>query len=403
MSNNIQLNQTTSSGAILATNEVAGVHHQKFHLAGAPSTGNTTTSPLAAAATFTGTGEQNDHPEVLASCYSDTAGTLFFDFSVDGAHWRTFPTAGFSVAAGVHEIHKAVKGPRYFRVRFTDGGSGQSEFQLYTYFGMFGNLNSPLNAAIQQDSDATTVRAITEEVAIASGLFTGYSIVNKFGTNADIDTGSVPEDIWEGGGTYTGFPDSTLEAIQVESDSASDSSAGTGARTVRVTGLDTNYNVIQETITLNGTTPVDTVNQYRRAHTATVLTAGSGGVNAGTITFRHTTTTANVFLSMVPGRNQTNCSAYTIPAGHTAYMRKIHAAIRGGSTASLDGFIWTRTFGGVFRSRRPFTVTSSYPLRDEIYGGLVFTEKSDLILRIGSSSAVNVSVNGGYDLILVRN
>jgi len=64
---------------------------------------------------------------------------------------------------------------------------------------------------------------------------------------------------------------------------------------------------------------------------------------------------------------------------------------------------WTRSFGGVFRSRRPYTMGSSFRLTDYIYGGLVFTEKSDITLRISSSSANNISVNGGFDLILVKN
>lgn len=368
---------------------------------------NTLLTPLAANASDTGEWEQVDAPDVAVSCKSDVDGTLFMDFSNDAVNVDTFPAGGFEVLAGIHEFHTAVKGPRYYRIRFQNGASPQSEFRAYSYYGTFRQANSPLNAAIQQDSDAVTVRAITEELAIASGLFTGYSIVNKFGTNGDIDTASVPEDIWEGGGVYAGFPDSAVEAVEVLSSSADDASAGTGARTIRITGLDSNYDVASETITLNGTSPVDSVNTYRRVHTASVLTAGSGGVNAGTITVRHTTTTTNVFLSMQIGRNQTNCSGYTVPAGYTAYLRQLHCAIRGTAQANtpgaVEGNIWTRPFGGVFRSRRPFAASSNAPLNDVIYGGLTFTEKSDIVIRITASSGDNASVSGGYDLILVRN
>lgn len=244
---------------------------------------------------------------------------------------------------------------------------------------------------------------VDSEIWIATGTFPGWRIINKFGYNSDVDSGTVPEDIWEGGGVYTGFPDSALETISVLSSSANDAAAGTGARTVRVTGLDGDYNEITETVTLNGTTPVATVATFRRAHTATVLTAGSGGANAGVITFRHTTTTANVFLSMIAGRNQTNCSAYTIPAGHTGCMRQLHTAVVFGTVTGVQGNIWTRPFGGVFRSRRPFFVTTSYRLSDTIYGGLVFPEKSDIVLRINSTSDSNVALNGGYDLLLADN
>lgn len=46
---------------------------------------------------------------------------------------------------------------------------------------------------------------------------------------------------------------------------------------------------------------------------------------------------------------------------------------------------------------------SSYRLYDQIYGGLVFTEKSDIVLRISDTSANNTAVNGGFDLILIKN
>lgn len=369
---------------------------------------NSTTATLAGGATFTGTGELNGSPDVMVSCKSDVDGTLYVEFSVDGgSNYDT--SVPYSVTGGTGEFHILVKGYRTCRVRYVNGSAAQGYFRLHTEFGTFRQPNSGLSTPIQQDADAATVRAITEEVAIAGGLFTGYSIVNKFGTNADIDTGTVPEDIWEGGGVYTGFPDSTLETVEVLSSSVNDASAGTGARTIRITGLDANYAVQQETITLNGTTPVASANTYRRVHTATVLTAGSGGVNAGTITVRHSTTEANVFLSLVAGRNQSNCSGYTVPAGYTAYMRHVTVAIRGtsgsplSSTVAVEGQIWTRSFGGVFRSRRPFVSSTNFPLEDDIYGGLVFTEKSDLILRITAVSANDTSVVGGYDLILVKN
>ena len=44
------------------------------------STDNSTTTPLLSAATYTGTGETNDLPEVAVSVYGDTAGTLYLQF-----------------------------------------------------------------------------------------------------------------------------------------------------------------------------------------------------------------------------------------------------------------------------------------------------------------------------------
>lgn len=365
---------------------------------------NSSRTPLAAGATFTGTfqefGENNSSVTVAALANQD--GTLYVDFSDDCVN--ALSTLTFTVNASLNEVHRFTKTRVCMRTRFTNGAVAQTTFWLSTNIDNQPHLTSNLNSVIQQDADAMVTRTIGDEIAIASGLFQNYSIVNKFGYNSDIDTGTVPEDIWDGGGAYTGFPSSTLETISVLSSSADDASAGSGARTVRLIGLDSDYNVISETVTLNGTNAVATTQQFRRMHTASTQSAGLGGVNAGTITFRHTTTTSNVFAIMQIGKNQTYVSAYTVPAGHTAYMRALTASlIQGTASASSDGQIWIRSFSSVFRGRRPFLLSTAINIADQIYGGLIFTEKSDIILRVNAVSNSNSQINGGYDLILVKN
>lgn len=125
------------------------------------STSNNSTTPLAAGDTFTGTAEQNNFPDVYISCITDQAGTLFFDFSNDGTNWNVFPPAGFTLVAGVTEAHKALKAGRYFRARVTNtSGSNQTYLRLYTYFGQFDQLTSPLNFAPSGDSDAVTSKSV---------------------------------------------------------------------------------------------------------------------------------------------------------------------------------------------------------------------------------------------------
>lgn len=58
---------------------------------------------------------------------------------------------------------------------------------------------------------------------------------------------------------------------------------GTGAFTVKVSGLDTNWAEISETKTMNGRTKVVTTALFLRVNSVEVLTAGTGETNAGTI------------------------------------------------------------------------------------------------------------------------
>lgn len=128
---------------------------------GSVSTSNLTVTPLNAGATYTGTGEQNNFPDVFVSCKTDQIGKLYFDFSNDGTNWDSFPPTGFDLAANVHEAHKAMKGGRHFRARVVNtSGSNQTYLRLYTYFGSFEQLNSPLNFAPNNDTDATTTKSV---------------------------------------------------------------------------------------------------------------------------------------------------------------------------------------------------------------------------------------------------
>jgi len=237
---------------------------------------------------------------------------------------------------------------------------------------------------------------------ISAGLVDGYSTVNKFGNNLDIDTATTPEDIWGGGGLYTGFPVNTLEPVEILSSSANDTSAGTGLRTVVIQGLNGDWIETSETLTLNGTTPVQSVNSYRRVHTMRGESAGSGGFNVGTITVRHATTEANVFLVMLPSTNQTASTAYTVPAGTTGYLMATSSALRGANAGSADCVFAVRSFGGVFRYRRPFMISSNYSSNETLAVPISFAEKTDIVIRCIATNGNNLEVVAGYDLILVE-
>ena len=110
---------------------------------------------------FIGTSEVSNYPDITCSLKSDTAGTLYFDFSNDNTLWDTYPVAGFTVAANIHEYHTAVKNSRYFRVRFENDSSSQTtSFRVYTYFGDYKLGKLPLNQGIGSDQDSMVVRAV---------------------------------------------------------------------------------------------------------------------------------------------------------------------------------------------------------------------------------------------------
>ena len=114
------------------------------------STGNSTNTPLNDGQTFTGTGELNTFPEVLVTVKTDQSGILYAEFSDDNSNWDS--SLSYNVDADTNEIHRLVKGGRYFRARFTNNsGSNQTFIRLNTSYGSFNQLSSPLNGTIAQD------------------------------------------------------------------------------------------------------------------------------------------------------------------------------------------------------------------------------------------------------------
>ena len=81
--------------------------------------------------------------------------------------------------------------------------------------------------------------------------------VNKFGFNNSVGTGF--ESVTDLG---TNFLPTSAAVISLVSDDANDDDGDTGARTVKVEGLDANYALVDDTVTMNGTSAVTTNSNF---------------------------------------------------------------------------------------------------------------------------------------------
>lgn len=368
---------------------------------------NTTTTPLASSATFTGTWEQNNFSDVMVSVKTDAPGTLYFDFSPDGTNAdSTFPPDGFQVTAGVNEFHTAVKGPRYFRVRFVNDTTAQTYLRLTTYFGDFKQGNLPLNATLAADADARVYRTL-DEIAISSGLVADNYVITKQGFNPDVD---AAEDIWDGGGDYTGFPTTAAETIQVVSSSANDASAGTGARTVRLFYLNASYemfdssgNFLYVDVTLNGTTPVSSGVTGMRVWYAQVLTSGSGMTNAGDISVRWATTTSVVFCKILAGYSAAQILALTIPEGYVGTLQRYAASMLDNTSNNARMAFKRRNFGSnTWIIEQQFAISTNGGQSRRLWGGRRFGAKTDIVMRCSAINNANGIITGSYEMRLQK-
>jgi len=236
-------------------------------------------------------------------------------------------------------------------------------------------------------------------LVIADKQLRGASHINKFGHNTCI-AGCTQEDIWDNGSTYI-YP-TQARIHDLTSASCNDTACGTGARTIRVMGLDECYNEIEEDVTMAGTCASPTQKKYLRIYRMYVLTAGSNEGSVGKIsaTAQVDGTVSAVILE--DNGNQTHMAIYTVPNGKTGYITQIYGSIGRKQSASYSLDLKIRPLGGVFNTN--FTIdgnsTGNSKVIYEPKPYIIVPAKSDIKISADSSLA-GADMTAGFDVILL--
>ena len=256
---------------------------------------------------------------------------------------------------------------------------------------------------------AYPIRSITQvgmtepfELQVARGQIPGHRSVIVFGYNPDVDTVRVT--VWP----YTGVLPLAPAALQlkVSSSSASDTAAGTGARTVVVAGLDANYNEISETVTLNGQTAVLTTQSFLHINDAYVATTGSGLSAAGDIYFGDGVVTAGVPATVYDlikfDYNQRITGSYTVPAGFTAYVvQGLFSAGQPGGSAQVVGRLLTIAPDRVRRTAAITTINNG--AADYAFEYPISIPEKVTLEASAQGSSNNNEASSLFVLVLVKN
>jgi len=235
-----------------------------------------------------------------------------------------------------------------------------------------------------------------------AGMLRGIGSEFKFGTNPDV--GSADETIWAYGGLYS-YP--LIAAIMtLSSSNTNDYATGTGAQSVRIYGLDANYNEVTEDLTLHATDGllgVNTILSYLRVFRIYVLTAGSADTAAGNLYMGTGAIVAgeptNVYGMAPLGHNQTLQTVYTIPAGKTGYILRWNMSVNSGKIADVD--LKIRAPGEVFATKMSVNIYQT-AYTQEFSLPFPLPEKVDLEMRASVASSGG-DVSASYEILLVDN
>ena len=236
----------------------------------------------------------------------------------------------------------------------------------------------------------------------------GYRIgqVNKFGFIGDLGTTEKVVSI----GSQINIPYLTAASVvKLSSTSANDTSAGSGALTVKVTGVNASYAEIEETVTLNGQTEVLTVASFWRVYRMQVMTAGATGYNEGIIHCGTGTVTAGVpavrLIEIGIGDNQTLAAFWTSPANANADLRSI--MFSGGRTTGATQALVTlrlmvREAGGIWTLKWKHHLISNSIRFPFPRGDIEFGPGTDWEVRaISSAAATAVGADMHFELFSI--
>lgn len=203
---------------------------------------------------------------------------------------------------------------------------------------------------------------------ISRGVVKGTSVRNIFGYNATIPVGQfVPA--WEANTVYT-FPTANL-AMDVVSSDPTDTDV-----TVLISGLDSDYNEVSDTINLNGDTTVTSNTEFFRINDVVTLSGNANGnisvTNSGTL-----------YAKIRAGEGRNQASIYTVPAGCSFYLTRIDAFVSAGNNPKETTFrnYITLPNGVELRVAEARFLSEMHIIRVSPFK---YTEKTDIQLQLSS-------------------
>ncbi len=242
-------------------------------------------------------------------------------------------------------------------------------------------------------------------IEVAKGNIAGHKIIHKFGRNSASSDG---DDVWFSDGTMNWETSAAVVSV-VSSDTDDDGNptSNTGAQTLTIEGLDSSFDELNETITLNGAGAVTTSGSFIRVNRAYVATTGTyHGTNEGIITG---TINGNTAFKIEANTGQTQLGRYTVPNGKTAYITKVVISVDSTKTASVELLMYenaddtSQPYSGAKRLLVEFDVVSG----EEIFqpeGGIKLLQKTDVWVNIRDVSAAGAtSVDVELELLIVDN
>jgi hypothetical protein len=233
------------------------------------------------------------------------------------------------------------------------------------------------------------LRLPNARLGVAKGQFDDISHAHPFGAVPAMSQNTTGT-IWDVNDTvYPWASWATAGTLSIPAVNASDN-----GKTVTIVGLDGNYDMLTESVTVSSSVAVTTTAEFKRVNRAYV---GNGSAtNVGNINIQK----GGVTVARITANNgQTAMAVYTVPAGYTGYILQGAASCQSGADATGNMFV--RYFGEAsFRVGHSFEVSGAGgAYLYEFCIPVKIPEKSDIDIR-ASVRSNNARLTAAFDILL---
>ena len=201
----------------------------------------------------------------------------------------------------------------------------------------------------------------------------------------------------------------TALAVRVKAGgNVNDATAGTGARSVQISGLDANFQPISETVaTAGASASLATTATFLRVFSAEVVEVGTyGGRNTGDISIE--TSGGALMCRIIATQSKSMKATYTVPAGKTCYLRYIRNSVPSDKLATVQLLARaaaddnTTPFAPVKCMYKTQTQGTSADDGPKNYS-IVFAEKTDIWISAISEGADIQNISSDFELLELTN
>ena len=220
-------------------------------------------------------------------------------------------------------------------------------------------------------------------IAIQKGIIPNFSAVQKFGYNVSV--GTVFETVWENGSLYS-YPTTPTTAV------ATSSSTDDNDSLVHIYGLDSNWDLADEVITVGGSA---STTSFIRVFRSVLENANTGVSNVGKIT----TTVNSIAVSVIDvGYGQSLQAVYSIPRNYQGYLMSIDVGTS--KQKEVEAKFMQRPLNGNTFQTKSLVTTFGTPFRKDFLVPEILSEKSDLEMR--AKADATTSISAGFQIILEK-